>query len=60
MGHGGFGYKFLGPLRGPGAEGSEGSKGSKVQGWWWRLCRKHKRGAAGAAGCVEGLYRRVV
>ena len=25
MGHGGFGYKFLGPLRGPGAEGSEGS-----------------------------------
>ena len=31
----------------------------RVQGWWWRLCRKHKRGAAGAAGCVEGLYRRV-
>jgi hypothetical protein len=30
MGHGGFGYKFLGPLHGPGAEGSEGSKGSGV------------------------------
>ncbi len=44
----------MGPLRGPGSEGSEGSEGGG-----WRLRRRlKKRGAAGAAGCVEGLWYR--
>ena len=37
-----------GPLRGPGSEGSEGSKGSEGGGGGF------------AAGCVEGLWKKVL
>ena len=33
----------------------------RVQRGWWRLRRRFKkRGAAGAAGCVEGLWKKVL
>ena len=38
----------MGPLRGPGSEGSEGVVAASPQ-------IKKRGGAAGAAGCVEGL-----
>ena len=44
-------------LRREGSEGSEGSKGSEGGGSALRAQILKKRGAAGAAGCVEGLRR---
>ena len=30
------------------------------RGWWWLRRRFYKGGAAGAAGCVEGLWKKVL
>ena len=49
----------MGPLRGPGSKGSEGSKGSKGGGGGF-AASFIKKGRGFAAGCVEGLWQKVL